>query len=109
MLSILSVLRIYAKKYASVFSTFCMVENSLKIFYPFFYRLIIHVQVWAWCVCTYNQTLRTLQVNTYIVLIIVATLVFILLVLPFTLFLICSHFLARKFNLLRIKPVLLQT
>ena len=42
----------------------------------------------------------------HLVLIIVATLVFILLVLPFTLFLTCSHFLARKVNLLRIKPLM---
>ena len=59
---------------------------------------------------TYGNQSKNFSSNFFyrliIVLIIVATLVFILLVLLFTLFLTCSQFLARKFNLLRIKPLM---
>ena len=80
-------------------SFWSLTETSITIFYP-----------------TSLQTDNTSMGKAYVLTtghclfyrytLIVATLVFVLLVFPFTFFLACSHFLARKFNLLRIKPLM---
>ena len=84
-------------------SFWSLTETSLTIFYPIFLPTdntslgMVHV---------YLQPDTPYFTGAHIFLVIVATLVFSLLVLPFTLFLTCSPFLARKFNLLRIKPLM---
>ena len=84
-------------------SFWSLAETSLTIFYPIFLPTgnasMYKVQV-------YLQPDTLYLTDMHIFLIIVATLTLVLLVLPFTLFLACSPFLAQKFNLIRIKPLM---
>ena len=84
-------------------SFWSLTETSMTILYPTFLRTDNTSVGRAY---VFLQPDTVYFTDTHLFLIIVATLVFILLVFPFTLFLTCSHLLARKFNLIRIKPLM---